>query len=70
MEFIPATVKLTVYDSGQVRSPAAAFQEFIQDVESGKVKLSIGKVFRLDQIVEAHQLMENNEANGKIVVLT
>ncbi|MBD0851838.1 zinc-binding alcohol dehydrogenase family protein [Maribacter arenosus] len=70
MEFIPATVKLTVYDSGQVRSPATAFQEFIHDVETGKVKLGIGKVFRLEEIVQAHQLMESNSANGKIVVLT
>jgi len=70
MEFIPATVKLTVYNSGQVRSPATAFQEFIHEVEVGKAKLSIGKVFRLDEIVEAHQVMESNQANGKIVVLT
>lgn len=70
MEFIPATVKLTVYDSGQVRSPATDFHEFIHDVETGRVKLSIGEVFRLDDIVEAHQMMESNRANGKIVVLT
>jgi len=70
MEFIPATVKLTVYDSGQVRSPATAFQEFIHDVESGKVKLSIGQVFPLDEIVQAHQLMESNQANGKLVIIT
>jgi hypothetical protein len=30
MEFIPATVRLTVYDSGQVRSPVSVFQEFIE----------------------------------------
>lgn len=70
MEFIPATVKLTAYDSGQVRSAAVAFQEFIREVEGGTIKLNIGKVFMLDQIVEAHRLMESNQANGKIVVLT
>ncbi|MAZ28725.1 MAG: hypothetical protein CL868_16810 [Cytophagaceae bacterium] len=53
-----------------MRSLATAFQEFIHHVESGNVKLSIGKVFRLDDIVEAHQMMESNRANGKIVVLT
>ncbi len=69
MEFIPATVHLTVYDSGQVRSSAAAFQEFIEEIEAGNLKLSIGRVFKLDEIVEAHKLMESNTANGKIVVV-
>ncbi len=70
VEFIPATVRLTAYDSGQVRSPAAAFQEFISAVESGNIRLRIGRVFTLDDIVAAHLLMESNRANGKIVVLT
>lgn len=70
MEFIPATVRLTIYDSGQVRSPAAAFQQFIHEIEAGRIKLNIAKVFKLDQIVEAHQLMDSNQANGKLVVLT
>ena len=30
----------------------------------------IGKVFKLDDIVEAHATMEENRAGGKIVVLT
>jgi len=70
MEFIPAAVRLTVYDSGQLRSPVTAFQKFIEAVENGKIKLSIGRVFNLNEIVEAHQLMESNQANGKIVVIT
>ncbi len=69
MEFIPPTVKLTVYDSGAVRSPVAAFRDFISQVEAGRIKLSVGRVFSLDDIVEAHQLMESNRANGKIVVV-
>lgn len=70
MEFIPATVRLTIYDSGQIKSPIRDFQTFIEHIEAGVYKLKIGKVFRLDQIVEAHKLMESNRANGKIVVLT
>lgn len=70
MEFIPATVHLTIYDSGQIRSSIGDFQAFIQTVESGQIKLSISQVFRLDDIVQAHQLMESNMAGGKIVVLT
>jgi hypothetical protein len=29
----------------------------------------VGKVFRLDQIVDAHRCMEESKAGGKIVVL-
>ncbi|WP_332367910.1 zinc-binding dehydrogenase [Spirosoma telluris] len=70
MEFIPATVRLTVYDSGQISSPTAVFQEFIRAVEAGQVKLGVSQVFRLDQIVEAHHFMEQNQGAGKLVVLT
>jgi NADPH:quinone reductase len=69
MEYIPATVNLTVYDSGQVSVDQQSFQQFITDVEAGKVKLSIGRVFRLEDIAAAHSLMDSNSAGGKIVVL-
>ncbi|RZK92061.1 MAG: NADPH:quinone reductase, partial [Hymenobacter sp.] len=64
MEFIPATVGLTIYDSGQVTAPAAALQAFIDSVEAGQVKLGIGRTFKLDDIVAAHQLMDSNAAGG------
>lgn len=70
MEFIPATVRLTVYDSGQVKSPASVFQEFINAVHAGNINLNIGRVFQLDEIIQAHTLMESKRANGKIVVVT
>ncbi|GAA4454565.1 zinc-binding alcohol dehydrogenase family protein [Nibrella saemangeumensis] len=70
MEFIPATVRLTVYDSGQLTSPTGFFEEFIQRVEAGRVKLALSQVFTLDQIVVAHQFMESNAGAGKIVVVT
>ncbi|MGI4863830.1 MAG: zinc-binding alcohol dehydrogenase family protein [Janthinobacterium lividum] len=70
MEFIPATVGLTVYDSGQVTAPASALQEFIDSIEAGKVQLGVGRTFALADIVAAHQLMDDNAAGGKLVVLT
>jgi len=70
MEFIPATVHLTIYDSGQVTSSHDVFQDFIRRVEAGQIKLALGQVFTLDDIAQAHQLMERNQAGGKIVVLT
>jgi NADPH:quinone reductase-like Zn-dependent oxidoreductase len=68
MDYIPAGVKLTVYDSGQVRLSTNHFQDFINDVEAGKIRLNISRVFSLDQIGQAHELMESNQASGKIVV--
>ena len=68
MEMIPATVRFTTYDSGQIRSSAHDFQQFIDLVESQVIKLPLGKVFPFNQLVEAHQLMESNKASGKIVV--
>lgn len=70
MEFIPATVHLTIYDSGQLTSSPDVFQDFIRTVETGAVKLTVGQVFKLHDIAKAHQLMDSNRANGKIVVLT
>ena len=69
MEFIPATVRLTTYDSGQVSSPTEVLQDFIRSVETNQVKLAVSKVFTLQQIVEAHQYMEGNLGAGKLVVL-
>lgn len=69
MEFIPAAVGLTIYDSGQLKVEAEHFQCFIEDVERGRIKPAVKKVFGLDQIVIAHQLMESNSGAGKIVIL-
>lgn len=69
MEYIPATAKLTVYDSGQIRVGGEHFQAFIRDIEAKRITPPIGKVYTLDTIAEAHRLMDSNQANGKIVVL-
>lgn len=69
MEFIPATVRLTTYDSGQISSPTAVFQDFIRQIEAGQVQLAVSRTFTLDQIVEAHQFMDGNQGAGKLVVL-
>jgi len=70
MDYIPATVSLTIYDSGQVRVDQQSFQEFINDVQFGKIQLTIGRSFQFEDIVFAHQLMDDNLAGGKIVILT
>ncbi len=70
MEYIPATVHLTIYDSGQTKLNKNNLQAFINNVEAGNIKLNIGQTFTLEEIAEAHKLMESNTAGGKIVVVT
>ena len=48
-----------------VRHPAAADDRPRRD---GTYKARPARVFRLDEIQDAHRLMESNAANGKIVV--
>lgn len=45
------------------------FQEIVGRVEGGIYKAKPARVFRFDQIREAHQLVESGLANGKVVVL-
>jgi NADPH:quinone reductase-like Zn-dependent oxidoreductase len=70
MEYIPATVHLTIYDSGQIRVDQQSFQQFIREVEAGLIKLPISRSFRLEEIAAAHHFMESNATAGKIVILT
>lgn len=70
MESIPSTACLTVYDGGPNEFREMPFTELLKQIEDGKMEARIGKVFQLDQIVEAHDTMEHNRARGKIVVLT
>lgn len=70
MEYIPPTVKMTIYDSGQLQVESKYFQQFLDNIEHGKISPVIKHTFRLDQLVEAHRYMESNAGGGKIVVLT
>ena len=70
METIPSTVCLTTYDGGVPEFMETPLTDLAKQVEEGKLKVSVGKVFPLEQIVEAHRTMEENRAGGKIVVLT
>jgi NADPH2:quinone reductase len=69
MEFIPATVNLTIYDSGQFRVDGQHFQTFVDDIDKGLIAPVIKRVFQFEEIVDAHVFMESNAGGGKIVVL-
>jgi NADPH:quinone reductase-like Zn-dependent oxidoreductase len=70
MDVIPTGVGLTTYDGGPADFMRMPFQDLVRLIETGDLKVHVGKVFRLDQIAEAHRCMEENKAGGKIVVLT
>ena len=36
---------------------------------NGEIKVNVDRVFSMDEIVEAHQCMEENRAQGKLVVV-
>ena len=44
-------------------------QRVVGEIEAGVYRPNLDRVFRLDDIVEAHRYMENNEATGKVVVV-
>jgi NADPH:quinone reductase-like Zn-dependent oxidoreductase len=70
MDAIPSTVYLTTY-AGEVEDfLAMPFDELVEEVAKGNLRLQPGSVFQIDQIVHAHRCMEENKAGGKIVVLT
>ncbi len=69
MEVIPTAVCLTTYDGGIEDFMSMPFQDLVAQIESGDLPVQVGKVFRLDEIVEAHRVMENNQGGGKIVVI-
>ncbi|KAF2673420.1 Zn-dependent oxidoreductase [Microthyrium microscopicum] len=70
MELIPHAVKLTAYSGGITDFQKTPLTQLLKDIESGDIKVPIGKVFRIDEIVQAHELMDSNKAGGKLVVLT
>jgi NADPH:quinone reductase-like Zn-dependent oxidoreductase len=70
MEAIPTAVCLTTYSGGAEDFMQTPLDELAGQIAAGALRIQVGRVFRLDEIVEAHRCMEDNRASGKIVVLT
>ena len=68
--WMPSTVRLTLYASEEVEHThyTPILQEIVKRVETGRYSTNIHRVFQLDEIVEAHEIMENSKAAGKLVV--
>ena len=69
MEKIPTAVCLTSYAGESADFMSTPLEELAQQIAAGTLRVQIGRVFQIDQIVEAHRLMEENKAGGKIVIL-
>ncbi|MBW4025373.1 MAG: zinc-binding dehydrogenase [Proteobacteria bacterium] len=70
MDAIPTAVCLTSYAGGAAEFMATPLDTLAAQVATGALRVPIGRVFRFDEIVEAHRCLEENRAGGKIVVMT
>jgi NADPH:quinone reductase-like Zn-dependent oxidoreductase len=69
MEAIPTAVCLTTYAGESEDFMRTPLEELARQVAAGTLHIQIGRTFPLDEIAEAHRVMEENKAGGKIVVL-
>ena len=65
---VPTGVKLTSYSGEASDISAEQLQRYVSLVESGELSLKTGPRFDFDRLQEAHELMDSNRANGKIVI--
>ena len=70
---MPSSVQFSFFGSfvfGALEFPVSdvPFQEIVDRVAAGEYQAKPARVFRFEEIQDAHRLMESNQANGKIVV--
>ncbi|RCW63147.1 zinc-binding alcohol dehydrogenase family protein [Saliterribacillus persicus] len=65
---IPSGRYFTQFDSG-VNFKEELLKDLFQHIIDNQIEVPIGKIFTLDEISEAHKMMESNRAEGKIVVV-
>jgi NADPH:quinone reductase-like Zn-dependent oxidoreductase len=63
---IPSGVYLTGFSSNYPTQKI--IDDIFSRIKKHKLQPAIAKVFALSEIGQAHLLMENNEANGKVVI--
>jgi NADPH:quinone reductase-like Zn-dependent oxidoreductase len=66
--YIPNGVRLTAYGGESADLPAAVLQSYLDKVVAGKLKFAPARVYRLDEIRQAHGDMEHDRVAGKMVV--
>ena len=70
---MPSSVQFSFFGSfvfGALEFPVSdvPFQEIVDRVAAGEYQAKPARVFRFEEIQNAHRLMDSNQANGKIVV--
>ncbi|GAA1001742.1 zinc-binding alcohol dehydrogenase family protein [Subtercola frigoramans] len=67
MDWLPNGVRLTAYSGEAEGLPAAVLQDFLDAVADGSAVVPIGRVYQLDEMVQAHRDLEANTVGGKAV---
>ena len=68
-KIFPTGVKLTSYAGEASNLSKDSLQAFVDDVTSGRQTLTLDRIFKLEELPEAHRYMESNQASGKVVVV-
>jgi len=69
LDWLPNGVRLTAYSGEASDLPPTVLQGFLDAVADGRASIPLGRVYRLDEIVQAHRDMEAGTVGGKGVVL-
>lgn len=69
MDHIPTGVRLTSYSGGASDISREDLQRYVSMVERGELSIRTGPTWSFDQLQLAHQAMDDNRANGKMVVV-
>lgn len=69
IDYIPSGVRLTAYGGNASDLSPEALQAFLDSVATGKISVPVHRLFRMDEIQEAHAYMESGKASGKLVVI-
>jgi NADPH:quinone reductase-like Zn-dependent oxidoreductase len=65
--YLPNGVRLTAYGGEANDLPRHVLQEILDDVAAGRMEVPVHRVFAMEEIAEAHAIMEANGAVGKMV---
>ena len=67
--YLPNGVRLTGYGGDSADLPAQVLQRYLDGIAAGRIDLGEPRVYRLEQIRDAHDDMEHNRVVGKQVVV-
>ena len=63
-------MRLTAHKEDAADLSPRILQDFLAAIAAGMAAVPIGRVYRFDQLAEAHTDMEQKRASGKLVVTT